>query len=103
MRLQKQKMLTRSFKMVPALMCGLLSVAAAGNALAQGSNPACNWYVQESTKQQQENLQKGCNFRGAEWTSDVKALTTFCERNPPATWKSVVEARARQLATSCKK
>ena len=97
-------MFVRRSKSFSALLTVLsLSVAVVGVARAQAANPACNWFVQESTKQQQMNVQRGCNFRGPEWTSDVKALTTFCERNPPAVWKSVVEARERQLATSCKK
>jgi hypothetical protein len=78
---------------IAAALAGL----ALGAGAAQAANPACNWYVQTSAKQQQENMRKGCNFRGAEWSSDVSAHAAFCERNAPEVWKGVAQRRQKQL------
>lgn len=81
-----------------ALVAGVTYTSAANAA----PNPACQWYVQTSAKQQQENAQKACGFKGPEWTTDIKVHGDFCEKQAPEVWKSLAQKRQQSL-DGCKK
>ena len=84
---------------LPALLLGALSFSG----LAEAANPACQWYVQTSARQQQDNLQRACGLKGTEWTIDVRALGDFCEKQAPEVWKALVQQRQQKLDACGKK
>lgn len=73
---------------------------AAPQALA--ANPSCEWYLAQSVRQQQDNLQRACGFKGAEWSFDTRSLTVVCEALPPLETRAIVEKR-RQMLAECAK
>jgi hypothetical protein len=83
-----------------ALLAGAGAMLLADSASA--ANPACQWYVQQSSRQQKENLDKNCGFRGPEWTTDAKLLIAYCETNAPEVWKGLA-ARREQMLAGCKR
>ena len=69
---------------------------------AMAANPSCEWYVAQSVRQQQHNMQRACGFKGAEWSFDTRSLTVVCEGLPPLEVRAVVEKR-RQMLAECAK
>jgi hypothetical protein len=61
----------------------------------------CSSYAKLSLQQQQENVRKNCGFAGPEWTSDMKALVTWCSKSPPQAAQAMLKKRSAALA-GCK-
>jgi hypothetical protein len=79
-------------------VCLLTALAAS----ARAANPACTWYVSQSVRQQQDNVQRACGFRGPEWSSDVKAHGVYCEGQAPQDAKALIQKR-QQMLDDCAK
>jgi hypothetical protein len=69
---------------------------------AAAANPSCDWYVAQSVRQQQENLQRACGFKGAEWSFETRNLSSVCEGQPPQETRAMVEKRQQMLAECAK-
>ena len=65
---------------------------------AAAANPSCDWYVAQSLRQQQDNMQRACGFKSGEWTFDLRGLTVVCEGLPPLEARGLVEKRQQMLA-----
>lgn len=63
----------------------------------------CDWYARTAVKQQQENEQKKCGFKGPDWSSDVKAHATWCAGVPADVWRELAQKRDRDLASCVRK
>ena len=79
-----------------------LTVLPMAAAQTMAANPSCDWYVTQSLRQQQENMQRACGFKGAEWSFDTRSLTVVCEGLPPLEARTMVEKR-RQILAECAK
>ena len=75
-------------------------IAGAGVATAQGT---CEWYARTAIKQQQENEQKKCGFKGPEWNADLRAHMAWCASVAPDVWKKSAQKRDQDLAACAKK
>lgn len=62
----------------------------------------CDMYGRLAVKQAQENDQKKCNFKGPEWSGDLKAHVAWCGSVAPDQWKVQLQKREQAL-TSCAK
>ncbi|MFM9943531.1 MAG: hypothetical protein ACKVP7_29035 [Hyphomicrobiaceae bacterium] len=62
----------------------------------------CDWYAKTALKQQQDNERLKCGFKGPEWTTDLRAHTTWCAGVAPDAWKAQAQKRDQQLA-ACQK
>ena len=69
-------------------------------ALAQTVN--CSWYADTALRQQQQNEQRKCGFKGPEWSSSKQAHLTWCATQAPDRWKSEAQKREQMLA-GCKR
>jgi hypothetical protein len=69
---------------------------------AAAANPFCTWYVAQSVRQQQDNMQRACGFKGAEWSFDTRSLAVVCEGQPPQETRAMVEKRQQMLAECAK-
>jgi hypothetical protein len=78
-------------------LIGLLSAAPAG------AQTTCEWYARTAVKQQQENEQRKCGFKGQSWTSDLKSHLTWCAGVSPDEWKRQAQKRDQELAACGKK
>lgn len=58
----------------------------------------CKWYALTSAKQQKENEQKSCGFKGPQWSKNIKKHDRWCQGQPPQVWKSIIEKRQKALA-----
>jgi hypothetical protein len=63
----------------------------------------CEWYAKTALKQQQENEQRKCGFKGPEWSSDLMAHMNWCRGVAPDAWKKQAQLREQQLAACAKK
>lgn len=77
-----------------ALLAGTMSALPFASASAN-----CSSYAKLSLKQQQENVRKNCGFSGPEWTSDMKALVTWCSKSPPQAAQAMLQKRNAALAS----
>jgi hypothetical protein len=82
-----------------AVMSGLVTALA----LAGGTTPAaaqtnCDMYGKMALQQMQQNIQSKCNMTGPEWSSDLKAHTTWCSGVGPDQWKMQLQKREQALA-----
>jgi hypothetical protein len=66
-----------------------------GRVEAQGT---CEWYAKTALRQQQENEQRRCGFKGPEWNADLKAHLAWCAVVPPDLWKQQAQKRDQALA-----
>jgi hypothetical protein len=76
-----------------------LTFVASQTARAQSS--ACTWYADTALKQQQQNEQRKCGFKGPEWSTSRQTHLTWCATQSTDTWKAVAQQREKQLA-ACK-
>lgn len=77
----------------------LASATAYAQSAAAQSN--CDWYAKTALRQQQENEQKRCNFKGDGWGSDLRSHVSWCMANPDQ-WKSEAQRR-EQMLSGCRK
>lgn len=85
----------RTGVLVLAVVAAGGGLATAGSAVAQSN---CQWYGATALKQQQENERLKCGFKGAEWHSDLKAHTVWCNSVPPDVWKRSAQERDKALS-----
>jgi hypothetical protein len=78
------------------LLFGL--VAATANTASAQTN--CDMYGKLALQQMQQNIQGKCNLTGPEWSSDLKAHTTWCSGVGPDQWKVQLQKREQAL-TAC--
>ncbi|KAB2911251.1 MAG: hypothetical protein F9K29_23010 [Hyphomicrobiaceae bacterium] len=83
-----------------SLAAGVCALAAPRTALAQTAG--CAWYADTAIKQQQENEQRRCGFKGAEWSANRQAHLAWCATQSPDSWKAQAQNRQRMLA-GCRK
>lgn len=69
---------------------------------AAAANPSCDWYVAQSLRQQQDNMQRACGFKGAEWSFDARGLAVSCNGVPPLETRATVAKRQQMLADCAK-
>jgi hypothetical protein len=62
----------------------------------------CSWYATTALKQQQQNEQRKCGFKGPEWSSNRQAHAAWCASQAPDRWKKEAQRREQLLAT-CKR
>jgi sarcosine oxidase gamma subunit len=74
---------------------GLGSTGSATTASAQAN---CEMYGRMALQQMQQNVQDKCNLTGPEWSSDLKAHTTWCSSVGPDQWKVQLQKREQALA-----
>ncbi len=89
---------TFAFVSLAAGLCATLALPR--DALAQAAG--CAWYADTAIKQQQENEQKRCGFKGPEWNANRQAHLAWCATQSPDSWKAQAQNRQRMLA-SCRK
>lgn len=82
-------------------LIGLIATAALAPEVTAQAN--CDWYAKTALRQQQENEQKKCNFKGPEWSSDLKAHMSWCGTVPPDAWRDQAQKRDQALAACAKK
>jgi len=70
------------------------------SASAQAS---CDWYAKTALKQQQENEQRKCGFKGSEWSTDLRAHLNWCRSVAPDEWRKQAQQRDQQLAACAKR
>jgi len=101
-RLAKKRALTMfTNRNCAIVLLGSLLVALGASAtLAQALN--CNWYADTALKQQQQNEQRKCGFKGPEWSSNKQAHVSWCSTQAPDRWKSEAQKREQMLA-GCKR
>jgi hypothetical protein len=75
---------------------GFVAVASSSGASAQAN---CEMYGRMALQQMQQNIQQKCNLTGPEWSSDLKAHTTWCGSVGPDQWKVQLQKRDQALAT----
>ena len=63
----------------------------------------CDWYAKTALKQQQENEQLKCGFKGDPWSTDLKAHAAWCQSVAPEAWKEQAKKRDQDLAACSKK
>jgi len=80
-----------------AAILGTVSIAPAS---AQAN---CDWYAKTALKQQQENEQRKCGFKGPEWSLDLAAHMSWCRSVAPDVWKKQAQLRNQQLEACVKK
>ena len=83
---------------VGAAMLGTLMLAPHASAQAN-----CDWYAKTALKQQQENEQRKCGFKGPEWSLDLEAHMSWCSSVAPDLWKKQAQLRNQQLEACAKK
>lgn len=98
-RLKQANMISLRLPTVGVALLGGLTLSG----LANAANPACQWYVQTSAKQQQENMQRACGLKGPEWSTDTKVHAAYCESHAPEDWKSLAQKRQQALDGCAKK
>ena len=76
-----------------------MAALAPASAMAQGG---CAWYVKISLKQQSDNMAKGCNKSGPQWSSNQQVHQKFCTSVRPIIWKKVAQIRKTELENNCK-
>jgi hypothetical protein len=75
------------------------AVLAAGPLASLASAQAtCDWYARTALKQQQENDQRKCGFKGPAWSSDLVSHTNWCKGVSPDAWKKQAQQRDQQLS-----
>jgi hypothetical protein len=74
---------------------GVLAISSSTNASAQAN---CEMYGRMALQQMQQNIQQKCNLTGLEWSSDLKAHTTWCGTVGPDQWKVQLQKRDQALA-----
>jgi hypothetical protein len=90
--------------LIPALLLVSGPIAAPGSARAQAvAQTTCEWYARTAVKQQQENEQKKCGFKGPAWTSDLKAHQIWCAGVSPEEWRRSAQKRDQDLAACGRK
>jgi hypothetical protein len=77
------------------MVAALLAMSAAPPALAQAN---CEMYGRLALQQMQQNIQGKCNLSGPEWSSDLKAHSTWCSSVGPEQWKVQLQKREQALA-----
>ncbi|MEQ1612701.1 MAG: hypothetical protein ABL904_08090 [Hyphomicrobiaceae bacterium] len=82
------------------LAAGMTATVVVPAANAQAN---CEMYGKLALKQMQENEQKKCGLKGAEWNSDLKAHVTWCATVPPDQWKIQLQKREQALGACAKK
>lgn len=91
----------------PIVLRALSLAVVAGSAfpvLAQSAAPTtCEWYARTAVKQQQENEQRKCGFKGPAWTSDLRAHQTWCAGVSPEEWRRSAQKRDQELAACARK
>jgi hypothetical protein len=89
---------------IPALVLVAGMIVAPGPAGAQAvAQTTCEWYARTAVKQQQENEQKKCGFKGPAWTSDLKAHQAWCASVSPEEWRRSAQKRDQDLAACARK
>ncbi len=63
----------------------------------------CDWYAKTALRQQQENEQRKCGFKGTEWSTDLRSHMDWCRSVAPDQWKKQAQARDQQLAACAKR
>ncbi len=88
------------------ILAALPVIAALGVAVFMPAEAAaqanCDWYAKTALKQQQDNERLKCGFTGAEWSTDLRAHTTWCAGVAPDAWKAQAQKRDQQLV-ACQK
>jgi hypothetical protein len=87
--------LNRSSGLGLAAIAGLAVIASTTGASAQAN---CEMYGRMALQQMQQNIQLKCNMTGPEWSSDLKAHTTWCGSVGPDQWKVQLQKRDQALA-----
>jgi hypothetical protein len=93
--------------MLKLTMCAVgAALAALGLTLAsshavRAQSSACTWYADTALKQQQQNEQRKCGFKGPEWSTSRQSHLTWCATQSTDAWKAVAQQREKQLA-ACK-
>ena len=77
-----------------------LAVLSPASAHAQAN---CEWYAKTALKQQQDNEQLKCGFKGDAWSTDYKAHVAWCQSVAPDAWKDQAKKRDQDLAACPKK
>ena len=88
------------------ICAALLGLALLGTPwLAPGASAqaSCDWYAKTALKQQQENEQRKCGFKGPEWSLDLAAHMNWCRGVAPDMWKKQAQLRDQQLEACAKK
>ncbi len=93
----------RRLGLVTALGLTSLSLIGLLAAAPAGAQTTCEWYARTAVKQQQENEQRKCGFKGPSWTSDLKSHLTWCASVSPDEWKRQAQKRDQELAACGKK
>lgn len=75
------------------LAAGMACVAA-DQASAQAN---CEAYAKIALKQQQDNEQLKCGFKGDGWSADLKAHAGWCAGVSPDVWKKAIQGRHKDL------
>lgn len=95
-------------QMVSLRICAtLLAAAVLGTAwllpATATAQSGCDWYAKTALKQQQENEQRKCGFKGPQWNADLNAHTIWCRTVAPDVWKKEAQLRDQQLAACARK
>jgi len=85
------------------LTAAVLATSAAGLALPAAAQSTCEWYARTAVRQQQENEQRKCGFKGDAWNTDLKAHLTWCATVTPDTWRKSAQKRDQDLAACAAK
>ncbi|MCL4766057.1 MAG: hypothetical protein KJZ80_07490 [Hyphomicrobiaceae bacterium] len=86
-----------------AALAGAAAVALAWLAPGASAQANCDWYAKTALKQQQENEQRKCGFKGPAWSPDLGAHLNWCRGVAPDEWKKQAQQRDQQLAACAKK
>ncbi len=61
----------------------------------------CRRYAKTAVSQQEENLRRGCRFKGNEWSADFNQHYDWCLKVPPSRADAVNRERAEALKRKC--
>lgn len=78
-------------------------IAAVAMAPAVQAQATCEWYAKTALRQQQENENRKCGFKGPEWSSDFRAHASWCASVSPDQWRAQAQKRDQALAGCVKK
>jgi hypothetical protein len=96
--------MTRVFASGSARGAGILAVLTLfGWATGASAQANCEMYGRLALQQMQQNTQQKCNLTGPEWSSDLKAHTTWCGSVGPDQWKVQLQKRDQALAACSSK
>ncbi|MEZ5849820.1 MAG: hypothetical protein R3D68_04100 [Hyphomicrobiaceae bacterium] len=84
---------------VAFIMAAGLAGLASGHAAAQAN---CESYAKIALKQQQDNQQFKCGFKGDGWSADLRAHSGWCAGVSPDVWKKAIQERHKDLEV-CRK